>query len=204
MDTGRVLALSDGVFAIASTLLVLELKVPEQDIAEDSELRHLLRELLGTSLLGYVISYLLIGMLWFGHHRLFRSMNQITFGVARLNLLMLGLITLLPFSTSLITRQGHNGSAVAVYSGNIGAVFVLQAVIGFLVIRSGHIIPKPAESSMVRFVWRPGATAAVFLITTVLAPIIGQKAMWCWVLMWPANWIRKYVMKRAARPARTR
>src|SRR5262249_2688631 len=86
MDEGRVLALSDGVFAIAATLLVLDLRVP--DGLRPAELPDRLHELL-PSVGGYALSYLLIGLLWLGHHRQFRSFRRIGSRVARLNLLFL-------------------------------------------------------------------------------------------------------------------
>src|SRR5882762_5720200 len=99
MDTGRVLALSDGVFAIAATLLVLDLRLPEG--LDPKELPHKLHELL-PAFGGYALSYVLIGLLWLGHHRQFRNFKQITTRVARLNLLFLGSVSVLPFVTSLL------------------------------------------------------------------------------------------------------
>src|SRR2546430_12215238 len=97
MDTGRVLALSDGVFAIAATLLVLDLRLPEGVTVEELPTR--LHELL-PAVGGYALSYVLIGLIWLGHHKQFRNFSQISSRLARINLLFLGSGSLLPFGAS--------------------------------------------------------------------------------------------------------
>lgn len=99
-STGRLEAFSDGVFAIAITLLVLEIGVPE------SEFEHLWR---GTadqwpSYLAYVTSFVTIGALWLGHHGIFRRLASADSVVMRLNLLLLLLVAFLPFPTRLVAE----------------------------------------------------------------------------------------------------
>src|SRR2546429_9497289 len=98
MDPGRVLALSDGVFAIAATLLVLDLRLPESFDAR--ELPDKLHELL-PAFGGYALSYVLIGLLWLGHHRQIPDFNQISRRGARVHPPLLGSVSPLPVITPL-------------------------------------------------------------------------------------------------------
>lgn len=77
VDLGRLLALSDGVFAIAMTLLVLDIRVPDE-VHGDDFLRAMAD--LRPAIAGYLISYLVIGVLWLTHHRLFRGCGCATRG----------------------------------------------------------------------------------------------------------------------------
>jgi uncharacterized membrane protein len=112
--TGRVEAFSDGVFAIAITLLVLEIRVPE-----DTE--HLLRELgnLWSSFLAYGISFLLIGLIWANHHAMFDHIRRSDRMLLFLNTLLLMNVAFLPFVTAVLAAALRNGtgarSAVVLY-----------------------------------------------------------------------------------------
>src|SRR5437660_1262799 len=93
-DAGRVLALSDGVFAIASTLLALDLRVPTG--LDSTQLRAALVELV-PSVQAFAISFLVIGLLWLGHRRQFARLRRITGSVVALNVVLLGFVAVLPF-----------------------------------------------------------------------------------------------------------
>jgi uncharacterized membrane protein len=121
-ETGRVEAFSDGVFAIAITLLVLELKVPHGDQA-------LARRLLDQwpSYGAFLTSFATIGIMWLNHHRLFAMIHRVDQALLVLNGLLLLGVTITPFPTALVADQwGHPGARLAagVYSG----IFVVIAV----------------------------------------------------------------------------
>jgi uncharacterized membrane protein len=96
----RMILFSDAVFAIAITLLVIEIKIPElhgehiTDKALLGELKHLIPKFLG-----FIISFMLIGIYWTVHHRMFGYVTNYTPKLLRLNLLFLFFIALMPFST---------------------------------------------------------------------------------------------------------
>src|SRR6186997_1119600 len=96
----RMVLFSDAVFAIAITLLVIEIKIPElhgehiTDKALLKELKHLIPKFLG-----FIISFMLIGIYWTVHHRMFGYVTNYTPKLLRLNLLFLFFIVLMPFST---------------------------------------------------------------------------------------------------------
>jgi uncharacterized membrane protein len=98
--TGRVEAFSDGVFAIAITLLVLEISVPESGF--DDLWKGIADQ--WPSYLGYATSFLTVGGLWLIHHGIFRRLAGTDVVVMRLNILLLMLVSFLPFPTKLVAE----------------------------------------------------------------------------------------------------
>ncbi len=97
LEYDRVLFFSDAVFAIAITLLVVDIRVPEVVVHAGHELY----ESRG-KILSFAISFLVIGLFWIGHHRLFRYITALDRPVIFLNLLFLGTIAFLPYPTALL------------------------------------------------------------------------------------------------------
>ena len=114
MSTSRVEAFSDGVFAIAITLLILEIHVPTDNTdtggLTDARLRHELLAL-WPSYLAYTMSFLLIGMVWINHHRMFRYIARVDGIVLGLNVLLLMDVAFLPFSTDILALSLRGTSA---------------------------------------------------------------------------------------------
>ena len=104
-ETGRLEAFSDGVFAIAITLLVLEISVPAE--AFDDLWSGILHE--WPAYLGYVTSFLTIGALWLAHHGVFRRLRYANNNVMRINLLLLMAVAFLPFPTKLVAEANEQG-----------------------------------------------------------------------------------------------
>jgi uncharacterized membrane protein len=100
MDGKRAEAFSDGVFAVAITLLVLEIRVP----GGDGALLHRLLEI-WPSYLAYVVSFLTIGIMWLNHHTMFNHIVRVSRPVLLLNLLLLMVVAVVPFPTALIGEE---------------------------------------------------------------------------------------------------
>jgi uncharacterized membrane protein len=119
MGKGRVEAFSDGVFAIAITLLIIEVRIPH------SEAGHLAGDLgrLWPSYAAYVVSFAIIGILWVNHHAIFHRITAVDRPLLFINLLLLLTVAFLPFPTALLgeyIRGGDNAHvAAAVYSANM-------------------------------------------------------------------------------------
>jgi uncharacterized membrane protein len=96
-DTARLEAFSDGVFAIAITLLILEIRLPE----EGGTLAHRLGDL-WPSYLAYVLSFITIGIMWANHHAIFRLIGRASHGLIVANLILLMTISFLPFPTAVL------------------------------------------------------------------------------------------------------
>ena len=136
-ETARIEAFSDGVFAIAITLLILEIKVPPQ--TGHDVLRPALLDL-WPSYLAFVSSFMTIGVMWLNHHRLFTLINKKDDGLIAFNLLLLLGITWLPFPTALLAehlRSTHvdQQTAAVVYASSFFALAIVFNVMWRYAIR---------------------------------------------------------------------
>ncbi len=127
MNKFRLEALSDGVFAIVMTLLIIEIHVPHLDHgAGGGELREKLWAM-WPLFRSYYLSFLILGMYWISHHAMFhmyiKHVNRI---LVLLNILFLCFISLIPFSTHLIGEYPKNEVAIAVYGFNVILIGVVQ------------------------------------------------------------------------------
>jgi len=125
VEKSRLETFSDGVFAIAITLLVLEIAVPH--IEEPGELGQALLDLC-PSYLAYATSFLTIGIMWINHHTVFRQLGAVDHRFLFINLGLLMLISFVPFPTTLLADYawGGDGTAAALAYGitlTITAVF---------------------------------------------------------------------------------
>lgn len=128
-DTVRLEAFSDGVFAIAITLLVLEIRLPDTHAP--------LSELLGglwPSYLAYVLSFTTIGIMWANHHAIFRLIGRASHGLIVANLFLLMTISFLPFPTGVLAEHlPHAGvdqrSAALFYSGTFIVIAIAFQVL---------------------------------------------------------------------------
>jgi uncharacterized membrane protein len=128
-ETGRIEAFSDGVFAIAITLLVLEISVPEGDF--DNLWKGIADQ--WPAYLGYATSFLTVGGLWVVHHGIFRRLASADAMVMRLNILLLMLVSFLPFPTKLVAEAmeltSAERAAVIFYGVVLLAISVVTAVL---------------------------------------------------------------------------
>ena len=122
-ETGRVEAFSDGVFAIAMTLLILEIKIPR---GADHTLAHDLA-MQWPSYLAFLVSFLFIGVMWVNHHRLFTHIRRANDGLLMYNLLLMLGVTVVPWPTAVLASHLRGADAkTAAYLFN--GVFLAIAV----------------------------------------------------------------------------
>jgi TMEM175 potassium channel family protein len=117
----RVVFFSDAVFAIVITLLVLELKVPHLTEHSEPALRGALFGLL-PRVAGFVISFLIIGLMWIEHHRIFRYIADYDGGLLWRNLLLLLCVSFVPFPTALFSENFWSRTAFILYTASFGGV----------------------------------------------------------------------------------
>lgn len=114
---GRIGAFSDGVMAVAITLLVLNIEVPT--LEHGQALADALWDLL-PSLGAFVLAFALVGRFWVIHHNLFEKLDDFDSSLMTLNLVFLALIVLIPFSSELYDTYTDQGLAAAVLGANLG------------------------------------------------------------------------------------
>jgi uncharacterized membrane protein len=167
MGTNRLESFSDGVIAVAITLLVLGITVPPQGT---QHLAHFLGRQ-WPEYLAYVISFLTIGIIWINHHAMIGRLREADHTILILNLLLLMTIGILPFATDLIAKHRHESLAAAVYSG----CFMLMAFVFSLLNRQvlivrGHLLAEPLPLDERRQIFRRAASGVVpYVLATGLA-----------------------------------
>ena len=175
---GRLLTFSDGVFAIAITILVLNLVVPDLHNATPDRLRAaLLND--ATGLLGFGLSFYVIGSLWSFHHRLLCRVQRLTAPLRWLNLLMLAPVCLIPFTTGVPVRYGTMGIGVQPYALNVALANLVGVAIYI------HICARQRPAGSRRTLVRALIGPAVFLASMPVAEWQPLYAELAWLLLLP-------------------
>jgi uncharacterized membrane protein len=139
MSKARTEAFSDGVIAVAITLLALDLHVPSANSA--ASLAHELGQQ-WPSYAAYVVSFLTIGIIWINHHAMLRRLVAVDHAIVMLNIVLLMTIVLLPFSTALLSEYLKAGEgdhlAAAIYGGSL-----LLMSLAFIALNRQVLVAKP-------------------------------------------------------------
>jgi uncharacterized membrane protein len=196
----RVEALVDGIFSVAMTLLVLDIKLPEgvQLATNDELIRHFAS--VGASFAVYLISFFVLAMFWVGHHYQFRYVRRLDRGLLWINFGFLLLTTLVPFSTNLVATHGNLSFAVTVYAANL---FLLGAAL----LLHGQVLLSRREVATEEFTTAIGteirARLALICVVPLLAicaaqlsPRLGISMFWLLALL--------HFIPRAIKPAEAR
>ncbi|MBT2389781.1 DUF1211 domain-containing protein [Streptomyces sp. ISL-1] len=193
-SAARLLTLSDGVFAIAMTLLALDLTLPAGLDPEGFE--HALGDVM-PNLWAYALSFLVIAAFWRGHHQIFRYVREVDGTVIRLGLLSLGLIALMPFPTTLLAEYGELPQAVALYSGAVAAMGATQLMLTFVVWKRPWLgsaaVPDPVARNDVADL---ASTVLVFAVAVPLAFVSPMGAKLWWAVLIP---VKSFTGKRGKR-----
>ena len=179
-ETGRIEAFSDGVFAIAITLLILEIKVPLQ-VGPGNLGSALLHE--WPSFLAFLASFFTIGVMWMNHHRLFTLIDAADDTLLALNLVLLLGITWIPFPTALLATHlkisGNDRVAALVYSGSFFAQAIVFQVLWWYATHTPGVIPLEKEEEAARitkqYMWGP-----VFYFIAMLIALASGTAVLIW------------------------
>jgi uncharacterized membrane protein len=176
-DYARTVALSDGVFAIALTLLVFTITFPELQGVARRRLGHELENRL-PELFSWALSFAVLGLLWLRHHAFFRDLRTIDTRVARLNLVYLALIAFLPYPTRLVGQYGNRPVSVVVYAATIVLIGVVTGGMRAHASRAGLWPPSTAEG------WQRHAVIPVVFLLSIPAAIFisADAAKWSWLL----------------------
>jgi uncharacterized membrane protein len=145
-ETSRVEAFSDGVFAIAITLLILDVHVPS--VSQGNLGAALTRQ--WPTYVAYLISFAFIGIMWVNHHRLFNHIRRSDNGLMFLNLLLLLGVSVVPFPTALLAAHYYGGGrtiAAAVFNGTYVVIAIFFNVLWHHVVRGGLLDSATHESA---------------------------------------------------------
>lgn len=128
MNKNRLEAFSDGVFAIAITLLILNVKVPDKQNISNDQLNHILRAAT-PKLLSFGFSFLVIGVFWVAHHRIFSFAKVVNTPLVWLNIVYLMFIALIPFPASILADNFFLTTTILLYAGTLFVISILNYII---------------------------------------------------------------------------
>jgi uncharacterized membrane protein len=173
--TGRVEAFSDGVFAIAVTLLVLDIHVPRLDEgANESALWHALRHQWPVYL-AYATSFATILIMWVNHHTIFRCVRRTDHALLLLNGVLLACITLVPFPPDLLAeyaRRDGRHVAAACYAGTFVLIAISFNLLWRYVAHHGRLLHEDINPEFLRSYSRSYLFAPPLYLTAFLAAFI--------------------------------
>jgi uncharacterized membrane protein len=178
IEFSRIVAFSDGVFAIAITLLVLNLTIDKGLSGE--QLTDALFDN-WDNLVAYGISFAVIGRFWIVHHRFFSEVKAFDGRLLGLNLLYLACVVLIPFSSQVLGDYGGETPSVVVYSVNLAAVVLVGLWMSVDARRRGltMIDDETHRESRVR----SGYIAGIFLLSIPLGFVAPRAAPYLWLLL---------------------
>ena len=188
-ETGleRLIFFSDAVFAIAITLLALEIRLPAlPEVVSDAQLRDALLAL-APKYLSYVISFMVIGIFWLGHHRTFHNVVRYDRRLLWLNLFLLLFIAFIPFPTAVIGEYG-NRTGTIFYAATMTMTGILQALVWWYTKAGGRLLAQPLEIGFYRRnLLRVTLVPTIFLLSIFVAFWDADWAKWTWLLIAPAT-----------------
>lgn len=190
VEFSRIVAFSDGVFAIAITLLVLNLSVPEH--IHGNDLNKVLWEQ-RQDLFAYVISFAVIGRFWIIHHRFFGSVVGFDGRLLGLNLFYLGWVALFPFSAGVFGDHAGDSAAIVLYAINLSGITLVGMLMATDARRAGlaKVPPEEAREGQRRAL----LTAGVFLASIPVALLDPHVAPLLWLALF-ADPVSRRVRRR--------
>lgn len=199
-DKSRVEPFSDGVLAIAITLLVLEIRLPEDT---RGHLPRALREL-WPSYSAYLRSFLVIGIMWANHHSLFRLIARCDEGLLFTNVVLLATISFLPFPTAVRARALRAGAgddrtaALLLYGGTSVVIALAYNLVWHYARLRGLLVPGLAPSVVARMTRGYLVGPVLYAAAMLVAPLSAAASMALWL------GLALFFLRGSPRPAFTR
>jgi uncharacterized membrane protein len=162
LERNRIEALTDGVFAVAMTLLVLDIKVPELEQSLSSAELPFRLLALWPKFLTYAISFVILGVYWVGHHMQLSFIRSADRPLLWINILFLLWVALVPFSTALLSEYTKHRLAIAIYGANLISIGLTLALHWwYATTRTRHVDPDT----------QPGLVRAA-MARTLMGPLL--------------------------------
>jgi uncharacterized membrane protein len=179
----RLIFFSDSVFAIAITLLTLEIRLPTTNgpLTNSELFQNILG--IGSKFIAYIISFLVIGLIWISHHRKFRLIQRYDSNLMLINLFLLMTIAFIPFPTSLISTYGNQTATIFYASVMILASLLSAAIWEYASYKDRLINPLLDHRRRRKEILGPLLTIGVFILSIGLAYINADLARISWVLV---------------------
>jgi uncharacterized membrane protein len=196
-ELDRVGGFSDGVFAVAITLLVLNIEVPR--LSADEELTTALDDLV-PDVTAYFIAFAVIGLFWYGHHKSWSRLRATTPRLVWSNLLMLSLIALMPFTTALMGSYGDQSISVVLYAANVGLAALADSHVDKVAFESGLTVPVSAAQRQAELM-AGRIRSLVFFVSIPIALISPTLGQLFWLTLLAVPWLGRRQRGSAAEGA---
>jgi uncharacterized membrane protein len=193
-ELDRIVNFSDAVFAIAITILVLDISVP--DGLSPTELPV---QVLGLvpKYLSYAISFLVLAVYWQAHHRVFKPITGYDGTLVWLNFLFLMAIAFLPFPTSLLGEYGREQVSVVIYAANAAVASLLLGAISWYATTEHRLVASDLDDEAERVQRVQGlAVPVVFVLSMGLSFFSPRAAMYSWLLLSVTDFIIRRIWPR--------
>jgi uncharacterized membrane protein len=193
-ELDRMVFFSEAVFAIAITILVLDIRLP--DVLSPAELPARVLAL-SPKYLSYVISFLVLAVYWQAHHRVFRPIRGYDGTLVWLNFLFLMAVAFLPFPTSLLGEYSGEQVSVVIYAANAAVASLLLSAISLYAAKGHRLVPPELDEEEGWLRRLQGlAVPVVFLLSIGISFFSPMAAMYSWLLLAVTDPIIRWVSSR--------
>lgn len=186
-DYDRTVFFSDAVFAIAITLLVLNVNLPSPEPGSRLDLWHLLYET-RESLYSYALSFAVIGLMWVRQHRFFRAIARVDMRLTVLNLTFLACIAFFPFPTKVLALYGDQTAAPVLYASTVLVLIMISALERTHALKAGLARSSSELAPLSRYLVSGGA----FFVSIPIAFFSPTVAVLCWLMSFVPGIVRRY------------
>jgi len=197
----RVSALSDGVFAVAITLLVVSIAVPTiRGTVTNAKLAHGLAQI-WPHFFSYFLSFVIIGMFWISHHALFTIIRRVDRTLIWLNMFYLLLIVFMPYPTNLLSLFGQTMVATVIYAAVLAAAGLLQAAMAFYATRDHQLVDDEFDPKYAgEYLRNSVVMSVVFIISIGIAFASPTAAQFFWIVLFATPLLERLIFRKRGEP----
>jgi uncharacterized membrane protein len=194
----RIALFSDAVFAIAITLLVIEIKIPTRAMVEAHGLDGALAEMIPL-FIGYLVSFLVITLFWVGHMKTWKHVTSATSGMVWLNIFELLFVALMPFTTGMYSEYFASNFAFSLYCLNLVGIAVFSYWLRSVVIRREGLVQKLGAHEVAWLRAQTLIALFVFVACMLLASVTPWLARYGFIAIFVLHVIAKRYLNRRER-----
>jgi len=189
LSTSRLVAFSDGVFAVAITLLVLNLQIPQ--LASSVASRELLPKLvaLWPKLLSYIMSFVIVGIYWVAHHNTFHYIKSSDRNLLWLNILLLMCIVFLPFPTALLGQYPEQRVSIISYAGTLVITGLVLQSLWWYATSGYRLVDREIDPRLVQRATRRNLMAPLLYLLAIGISLVSVPASLVLFLLVPVYYI---------------
>lgn len=196
----RVNALSDGVFAVAITLLGVGIALPViSGTVTNTKVAHGLAQL-WLHFFAYALSFVIIAMFWLSHHSLFTVIQKVDKVIIWINIVYLLVIVFIPYATMLLSRYGKTAVVTVLYASVFAAAGILQGGMGWYAVRGHRLVYDDFDLRQAgEYLRNSFMMSGIFIISIGVAFASPTIAQFCWLALFVRPLIERFIFKKENR-----